>query len=712
MADVFQYRECRATITARIPDTPDTDAHPDRVLVQGRGTAHPQFQGGSVVFTEIGEYAIPQPIPVVIVDGELLVEVLSGDESVEVQPLYLPVTVDERANQNWSWRLTFDFLTLGEYGEEVSHPPLSFPVEAGDGPLEISTVATPVIKSSGFVTRGAPGAGLQEITAANGEIVFQWDNGRSTTIDVPAAVPGPQGVPGPEGPPGSVELTGVVPEISVGTNSVNVGGRDVLLLTHYAPYVRETLSADVDLNSLTSPADNGFWIIGSANSNPNMPAAPGVAGKLAVENSAFDRKQTLTFRSGGGTYERVGAGTTWREWQRIDSAFTPNGAVPSGTALATLRTRPNAGMWTVPSTSTYPDLPEVSGTRQPAGLAVFTTGLGDTIQIITFRFNQGVFWRAETSVGTFTDWTPLAADTSAIESEIQAVEEQNARLHTALDAVRMGTSPSTTFEQTAIFTSYDHGEAYMDWLAHQFPTKITILNLGASRQGRPIRAFQMGDPTKPTFYIMASQHGDEPMGREAAYLWVRSLCQDSTVSLQNFLAEACVVVTPVVNADRINVSRLTSSETDLNRNWVTKTSGEIQAAASVLSTHDVVLVVDAHEGGMYTHMQGIGPTADGVPQAVLDQAGRLHTHLGVSFGESTFPWDDYPGGPDVEVARNAIALQEGITTYLFESPSLLASNMYSPTVTWRRDMYLHAYSATFEHFRANLGDYVAAKTAA
>ena len=193
MADVFQYRECRATITARTPDTPDADQHPDRVLVQGRGTAHPQFQGGSVVFTEIGEYAIPQPIPVVIVDGELLVEVLSGDETVTTQPLFLPVTVDERANQNWSWRLVFDFLTLGEYGEEVKHPPLSFPVEAGDGPLEISTVATPVIKSQGFVTRGAPGPGLQEITAENGEIVFHWDNGNTASVPVPDAVPGPPG---------------------------------------------------------------------------------------------------------------------------------------------------------------------------------------------------------------------------------------------------------------------------------------------------------------------------------------------------------------------------------------------------------------------------------------------------------------------------------------------------------------------------------------
>ena len=181
MPDVFQYRECRATITARIPDTPDADAHPDRVLVQGRGTAHPQFQGGSVVFPEIGEYAIPQPIPVVIVDGELLVEVLAGDESVETQPLFLPVTVDERANQNWSWRLVFDFLTLGEYGDEVKHPPLSFPVEAGDGPLEISTVATPVIKSQGFITRGRTGVSVEDARrVSDTHIEFLLEDGGTT----------------------------------------------------------------------------------------------------------------------------------------------------------------------------------------------------------------------------------------------------------------------------------------------------------------------------------------------------------------------------------------------------------------------------------------------------------------------------------------------------------------------------------------------------
>lgn len=525
--------------------------------------------------------------------------------------------------------------------------------------------------------------------------------------------PGADGAQGPEGPPGSVELTGAVPEITVGANSLNVGGRDALLLTHYAPYVRETLAADVDLNSMTSLSDNGFWTIGSANSNPNLPATPGVPGKLSVENAGFDRKQAITFRAGGGVYERDGAGDTWRSWRRVDSAFTPQGPLASGTSLSAMRTRASAGVWNLNPASDYTDLPELSGARQPGALYVFTTGLGDTIQLASFRFNQGAFWRVETSVGVFTDWEPLGgANATDMELAITGMQDTIAGLQTALTAARMGTPPSTTFEQTAVFTSYQHGEAYMDWVAEQFPTRVSILDLGESRLGIPIRAFQMGDPTKPTMYVMASQHGDEPMGREAAYLWVRELCQDSTFALQNFFQEACLVVVPVVNADRINVSRLSSSQTDLNRNWVTRTAKETQAAASVFATHDVVLMVDAHEGGRYTHMQGIGPTAEGVAQSVLDQSADLHAHLTASFGSSSYPWDDYPGGADVEVARNAIALQESCTTYLFESPSLLSENMYSPTVTWRRDMYLHAYRSTFDHFRTNLADYVGAKASA
>ena len=246
--DAFIYRECRATITARIPDTVDADQHPDRVLVQGRGTAHPQFQGGSVVFTEIDEYAIPQPIPVVIVDGELLVEVLAGDETVETQPLFLPVTVDERANQNWSWRLVFDFLTLGEYGEEVKHPPLSFPVEAGDEPLEISTVATPTIKTKGFVTRGERGFSVTSITAGGGELVFEWEDGKTDTIPMPDSVPGP---------PPTVEWDG--PHLVVeGERGPDLRGPNTL------PADQAVSSYVTDENSATGTALRGIFLEGRA----------------------------------------------------------------------------------------------------------------------------------------------------------------------------------------------------------------------------------------------------------------------------------------------------------------------------------------------------------------------------------------------------------------------------------------------------------------
>lgn len=204
--DPFKYREIRALLTARVPDSTDADANPDRVLLNGYGTARPYFRGGSIVFTEIGEFAIPRDIPVRIVDGHLMTEVLVGEETI-LQPLFLPVTVDERANpKGWSWRLTFEQLHIGESGEEVEHPTLSFPVEDGEEPLELSTVATAVVQTGAFVTRGAPGPGLQDISAANGEVVFAWDNGQKTTIAVPDAAPGP---PGDAGPPPFL-ATGVV----------------------------------------------------------------------------------------------------------------------------------------------------------------------------------------------------------------------------------------------------------------------------------------------------------------------------------------------------------------------------------------------------------------------------------------------------------------------------------------------------------------------
>src|SRR5690625_2722508 len=100
--DPFKYREVQALFTARLPDSADSDQLPDRVPLNGYGTLRPNIRGTSVVFTEVGEFAVPRTRQVAIVDGELLVEVIDGESSI-LQPLFLEVTVDERANQEWSW---------------------------------------------------------------------------------------------------------------------------------------------------------------------------------------------------------------------------------------------------------------------------------------------------------------------------------------------------------------------------------------------------------------------------------------------------------------------------------------------------------------------------------------------------------------------------------------------------------------------------------
>ena len=463
------------------------------------------------------------------------------------------------------------------------------------------------------------------------------------------------------------------------------------------PTVRGSLDPSQNLDEMTETSWNGYWTISAANTNPGLPSTPGVAAMLKVENTVQDSTQTLQFRFGGGNFTRTGAGTAWQPWLQTDGAFTRRGALPADTPLSSLTNRYDGGMWGISSNRTYPDLPTVSGTRQLAALANFTTGLGDTLQVVMFRYRQGTFWRVQTSpAGAFTDWLPLHENAQGIVDD--AVAPFNARIR----MLELAAPPRTPFEQTNTFTTYEEGDAFLDWFVAHHP-EVAILDLGRSRQGRPIRAMQFGDPSKPTLYIMAAQHGDEPMGREAAYIWARKLTE------RDDLDDVCIVITPVVNVDRINQTRLSSSDTDLNRNWERRTTAEIKAASSVFATHDVVLAIDSHEGGTFTEMQGVGPSAPNVPEPLVSQGHALHQHIAEHFAAAGMPWSDYPGGDETDLARNNIAITEAATTYLFESPSLLASNMYSPSVEWRRDLYLAAYDAVLDHFTANLTDYIAAK---
>lgn len=475
------------------------------------------------------------------------------------------------------------------------------------------------------------------------------------------------------------------------------------LLAEHPVRFRGTLDAEQSIDELTSPSWNGIWTIGSANTNPALPNPVGVAGRLLVLNTTNDRYHRVDWRNNGGSYERTFQLTTVSAWHRIDNIFSYHGPPAEEiTALHELTHRAQTGIWRIHENREFSDIPDEAHPGWEAGMLVnFTDGQSTTFQILSLN-NQGdtppTYFRTQKgSSGNFTDWTRWGATQEGDTNNL----------------LRRSVEPKTYWEvsQSFDFTSYDDGEHYMDWLALQHPNTLEILTLGQSHEGRDIRAFQIGDPTLPTLYIICGQHGDEVMSRETVYLWVRDLL---TRWAPNLLSTLCLVVTPTVNVDRITQTRVTARGTDLNRNWATRTAPEVQAAASVLHTHDVVLMIDAHEGGKFTHMQGLGPTSPNVSPAIREQADTLHNALQAAFDEagSKFPYETYPSpDPDGDV-RNTVAITEGITTYLFESPSLLGAEKWSPEPPWRHQLYLLAYETVLQHVTEHLEDYVNAKSQA
>src|SRR5699024_12776169 len=81
-------------------------------------------------------------------------------------------------------------------------PSWSFRVPDGTGPVDITELVP--LKTSGTVdvTKGPRGAGLENITAVDGQVVFEYTDGEEPVIPVPEAVQGPPGADGAPGPQG------------------------------------------------------------------------------------------------------------------------------------------------------------------------------------------------------------------------------------------------------------------------------------------------------------------------------------------------------------------------------------------------------------------------------------------------------------------------------------------------------------------------------
>ena len=284
-----KFREITGQFVGYIPDSIDSDIVPDRAPMSGRVKFTPVFTGGVIAFPELSppEFAHPRTIHARIVDGFVRVEVNEGegdDEHIALQPLSLMVTVDDEASQVWSWRAEFSEILIGASDEYVSIPSWSFRVPDGTGPVDLAELVP--LKSTGTVdvTKGPRGAGLQSITAQDGQLVFGYTDGEQATIPIPEAVPGPPGEPGPagqdgeQGPEGPQGPAGEIPDLLVGniTDATPTGKNLMLAATEGAARNALGLAAG-------ATASNGSLTeleTGTSN-NPRVWTANNIAGYVA-----------------------------------------------------------------------------------------------------------------------------------------------------------------------------------------------------------------------------------------------------------------------------------------------------------------------------------------------------------------------------------------------------------------------------------------------
>ena len=131
--------------------------------------------------------------------------------------------------------------------------------------------------------------------------------------------------------------------------------------------------------------------------------------------------------------------------------------------------------------------------------------------------------------------------------------------------------------------------------------KVRIKVIGKSVEGREIPAAMLSEDevfgsnraVKPVVLIFATQHGNEPSGKEATLILIREL---ATGSLQDVLEELDVLIVPLVNPDgAAKDTRRNANDMDLNRNHVVLSEPESLALHTLFLKWMPEVVVDVHE---------------------------------------------------------------------------------------------------------------------
>ncbi|MFJ8966340.1 M14 family metallocarboxypeptidase [Lentzea sp. NPDC102401] len=144
--------------------------------------------------------------------------------------------------------------------------------------------------------------------------------------------------------------------------------------------------------------------------------------------------------------------------------------------------------------------------------------------------------------------------------------------------------PRTGFELTGKWTTEAEEQAYLR------ATGLPVSEIGVTAQGRPVQLVRVGSRSARTVVLfVCSQHGDEPAGREACLIRMRSLPRSSDVTY---------LFVPNANPDgRVADTRGNSAGIDINRDHLLLRSAEARAMASVIRDWQPDVIHDLHEFG-------------------------------------------------------------------------------------------------------------------
>ena len=171
--------------------------------------------------------------------------------------------------------------------------------------------------------------------------------------------------------------------------------------------------------------------------------------------------------------------------------------------------------------------------------------------------------------------------------------------------------PQTPFEAAgkARWTSHEEELEFFDFLRSDagLRNRFHFEQIGTTEQLElPIHLFAFGTDSsgdiaspgsRPTVYVLCSQHGNEPAGREAGIELIRDLAYTQDPALLELLSRATVLITPTANPDGRSRNARENGITDINRDHLNLRTVEAQAFAAVGNQWKPYMIVDHHEYG-------------------------------------------------------------------------------------------------------------------